>query len=85
MLNTLSPAAVNKGDEGCRKEVGACGENIPGSSIASLTGFGEEVRRMWRRYKPGGEEEERAWRKRVEYDDNEVGGRGLESTGSGEN
>lgn len=40
MLNTLSPAAVNKGDEGCRKGVGSWGENTPGSSIASLTGFG---------------------------------------------
>ena len=55
MLNTLSPAAVNKGDEGRRKVVGSCGENTPGSSIASLTEFGEEERQRWRRYKPGGE------------------------------
>ena len=36
MLNTLSPATVNKGDEWCLNEVGSCGENIPGSSIANL-------------------------------------------------
>lgn len=66
MLKTLSTAAVNKGDDGCLKKVGSCGENITGSSIANLRGRGE-VRE-----------------KRVEYNDNEVGGRGLESAGSGE-
>lgn len=47
MLKTLSPVTVNKGGEVYLKEEGSWGENIPGSSIASLRremGGGEESR-----------------------------------------